>query len=146
MQTQQRKHKQTISLNFLVFNTSKHLQQTEPLSGFLRFHQTAGVWGEQLKTSTATTKLFLFLLISSPSLSCPLPFSPPIPSPYVTFSNVSITAGHKPLCCMCVCASTRGREKETKEDHIKDFPLPFTLKCPPSLCLLLPSHVASSNQ
>lgn len=69
-------------------------------------------------------KLFLFHPPPYPlsSLSCPLSCSPPIPSPYFTFSNVSITAGHKPPCCECVCVSARGRERETKEDHIKDFP------------------------
>ena len=51
-------------------------------------------------------------LISSSSPSCPLPCSPPIASPYFTFSNVSITAGHKPPRSVCVCASAWGRERE----------------------------------
>lgn len=62
----------------------------------------------------------LFIFFSSFLLLFPAP--PPIPSPYFTFSNVSITAGHKPPCCVCVCGRARGREKDTKEDHIKDFP------------------------
>lgn len=76
------------------------------------------VWGEQPVGRRQPQQIVPFLLICSPSLPC----SPPIPSPYFTFSNVSITAGHKPPCCVCVCVGARGREKETKEDHIKDFP------------------------
>lgn len=76
------------------------------------------VWDEQSVCPRQPQQIVPFLLILSPSLSC----SPPIPAPYFTFSNVSITAGHKPPCCVCVCGRARGREKETKEDHIKDFP------------------------
>lgn len=114
MQTPLRKCKQTISLNFLILDTSKHLQQTELLSVF------SAVWGEQsaCPRRRQPQQIVPFLLIFSPSFSC----SPPIPSPYFTFSNVSITAGHKPPCCACVCVSAQGRQKETKEDHIKDFP------------------------
>lgn len=72
-----------------------------------------------LSETTTTNRSFLPHLLSFALL--PSSCSPPIPSPYFTFSNVSITAGHKPPCCVCVCVSARGREKETKEDHIKDF-------------------------
>lgn len=82
------------------------------------------VWGERsaCPERRQPQQIVAFLLIFPSSLPCPLPCSPPIPSPYFTFSNVSITAGHKPPCCVCVCVSARGRERETKEDHIKDFP------------------------
>lgn len=68
-----------------------------------------------LQWTVCSSPLISFFLSSLPSR--------PIPSPYLTFSNVSITAGRKPPRC-CVCASSQAHEGEktaTKEDDIKDL-------------------------
>lgn len=63
-----------------------------------------------------------FFLIFSPSLSWLLPAL--LPSPLLTLP-FQMSASQRDIShcvvCVCICVSAQGREKETKEDHIKDF-------------------------
>ena len=118
MQTPPGKCKQTISLNFLTLDTSKNI--CNKLScrvffffvfffPFLSFLTQRLSEANRLSVQDNHNKLLLFFSSSPSSLSS---CSPPIPSPYFTFSNVSITAGHKPPCCACVCVRVQEGEKE----------------------------------
>ena len=153
MQTPPGKCKQTISLNFLTLDTSKNI--CNKLScrvvfffvfffPFLSFLTQRLSEANRLSVQDNHNKLLLFFSSSPSSLSS---CSPPIPSPYFTFSNVSITAGHKPPCCACVCVRVQEGEKERlRRITSKISPAFYAQMSSLSLPLSPPSHVASSNQ